>query len=235
MATLLGFTGRADRPAEERRARGDGLVAAREPRSVAAEAYRTLRTNIQFSSLDRDLHTLLVTSPSLGDGKSTVLANLAITMAEAGRRVIAVDCDLRRPGLHDLFGVRESPGLTSTILEGDGDPPLQATAVPNLCVLSCGPLPPNPAELMASERMGGLIARLAAEADVVLIDSPPLGAVSDAAALAARVDGVLLVVSSGQTRRDAAQHAKEQVERVGGRLLGVVLNNVKAERNPYRR
>ncbi len=217
----------------ERSNGSNGLVAARSPQSQAAEAYRTLRTNIQFSSLDRDLRTLLVTSAGPSEGKSTVLANLAITIAESGRRVIAADCDLRRPGLHRLFGLRETPGLTTMLLEGDADPPLQTTAVPHLRVLASGPLPPNPAELLASERMAGVISRLAEHADLVLFDSPPVAAVSDAAVLAARVDGVLLVVDAGRTRRDTARQAKEQLERVGARLLGVVLNNVKPERGLY--
>jgi capsular exopolysaccharide synthesis family protein len=211
---------------------GNGLVAAREPRSLAAEAYRTLRTNVQFSSLDQSLRTMLVTSAGPSEGKSTVLANLAITIAESGRRVIAADCDLRRPVLHALFGLSDRPGLTTMILEEDLLP-LQPTNVPNLRLLASGPLPPNPAELLASERMVRVIDRLAQEADLLLFDSPPLAAVSDAAVLAARVDGVLMVVDAGRTRRDTARQAKEQLERVGARLLGVVLNNVKPERKLY--
>jgi capsular exopolysaccharide synthesis family protein len=212
---------------------GDGLVAARAPRSLAAEAYRTLRTNIQFSSLDRDVRTLLVTSPGPDEGKSTVLANLAITMAESGRRVIVADCDLSRPRLHDLFGLQQDPGITTMVLEEDAEPPLQATMIPNLRLLASGPLPPNPSELLASERMARIIARLAESADLILCDSPPLTAVSDAAVLAARVDGVLLVLDAGRTRREPARQAKEQLERVGARLLGTVLNNVKPERKAY--
>ena len=220
--------------ADRERANGsNGLVAARSPQSQAAEAYRTLRTNIQFSSLDRDLRTLLVTSAGPSEGKSTILANLAISMAESGRRVIAADGDLRRPGLHQLFGLDDAPGLTTMILDRDAEPPLQATAVPQLRLLASGPLPPNPAELLASDRMAAVIARLAEQADLVLFDSPPVAAVSDALVLAARVDGVLLVVDAGRTRRDMARQAKEQLERVGARLLGVVLNNVKPERGLY--
>jgi len=211
----------------------NGLIAARQPHSVAAEAYRTLRTNIQFSSLDRGVRTLIVTSPGQDEGKSTVLANLAITIAESGKTVIATDCDLRRPGLHAIFGLQNSAGITNMVLEETCDPPLQGTMVPNLRVLASGPLPPNPSELLASERMAKIIARLAQEADFVLFDSPPVAVVSDAAALATRVDGVLLVIDAGRTRRDAARQAKEALERVGARLLGVVLNNVKPERRLY--
>jgi non-specific protein-tyrosine kinase len=176
---------------------------------------------------------MLVTSPGPNEGKSTVLANLAIAIAESGRRVIAADCDLRRPILHTLFGLPDRPGLTTMILDEDLPPPLQPTNVPNLRLLASGPLPPNPAELLASERMVRVIDRLAVDGDLILFDSPPLGPVSDAAVLAARVDGVLMVVDSGRTRRDTARQAKEQLERVGARLLGVVLNNVKPDRKLY--
>jgi capsular exopolysaccharide synthesis family protein len=212
---------------------GNGLVAASSPRSQAAEAYRTLRTNIQFSSLDRDIRTLLVTSPDANEGKTTILANLAIMFTESGRRVIVVDCDLRRPRLHALFELQESPGMTTMVLDESAEAPLQATMIPHLWLLASGPLPPNPSELLASERMVRIIARLADQADMVLFDSPPVGAVSDAAVLATRVDGVLLVVDAGRTRRDVARQAKEQLDRVGARLLGTVLNNVKPERRAY--
>jgi capsular exopolysaccharide synthesis family protein len=212
---------------------GNGLVTARSPRSIAAEAYRTLRTNIQFSSLDTDLRTVLVTSAAPDEGKTTVLANLAITFAESGRKVIVVDADLRRPTLHELFGLNDAPGITDMILDEQLEPPLQATMIPNLRLLASGPLPPNPSELLASERMSRVIGRLSELADVVLFDSPPASAVSDAAVLAARLDGVLLVVFSGRTRRDRARQAKEQLERVGARLLGVILNNARLERDAY--
>jgi non-specific protein-tyrosine kinase len=209
---------------------GTGLVSIHDPRSPAAEAYRVLSTNIQFSSLDRDVKTLLVTSVSPDEGKSIVLANLAITMAEGGRKVIVVDADLRRPSQHTIFSVAEAPGLTTMVLDTALDPPIQATSAPNVSVVTSGPLPPNPAELLASERFGRVIARIAEQGDVVLLDAAPVAAVTDATVLATRVDGVLLVVDAGRTRRDVARRAKEQLERVGARLLGVALTNVKPER-----
>jgi capsular exopolysaccharide synthesis family protein len=213
---------------------GTGLVMMQAPRSAAAEAYRTLSTNIQFSSLDRDIKTLLVTSVGQDEGKSIVLANLAITMAESGKNVVMVDCDLRRPSLHQMFGVSEQPGLTSMVLNEEMQPPLHATSVANVSLLPSGPLPPNPAELISSERFTRVLAAIGAVADVVLIDAPPVVAVADATILAARVDGVLLVVDSGRTRRDTARRATEQLQRVGARLLGAVLTNVKAEREQAR-
>jgi capsular exopolysaccharide synthesis family protein len=207
------------------------LITLREPGSAAAEAYRTLRTNILFSSLDRPLRTLLITSTAPNEGKSTTLANLAVTMAQAEQRVLLVDCDLRRPSLHTLFGLSNEQGLTSAILaQDDSLPPLQATSVPGLSVLTSGPLPPRPADLLGSRRMAAMIERLSASADIVLFDTPPVVAVTDAAALAPRVDGVLLVLHAGHTRRDRAREARQLLEKVKANIVGVVLNGAKLER-----
>jgi non-specific protein-tyrosine kinase len=200
------------------------------PRSAAAEAYRTLSTNIQFSSLDTPIRTLLVTSVGPDEGKSIVLANLAVTMAESGKRVVVVDCDLRRPSLHEVFGVSGQPGLTTMVLDEGAAAPLQESGIGNVRVLASGPLPPNPSELVSSERFRRVLASVASDADIVLLDAPPVAAVTDATILATRVDGVLLVVDSGRTRRDTARRANEQLQRVGAHLLGAVLTNVKAER-----
>jgi capsular exopolysaccharide synthesis family protein len=206
------------------------LITLRDPSSAAAEAYRTLRTNLLFSSLDRPLRTLLATSSAPNEGKSTTLANLAVTMAQAEQSVLLVDCDLRRPGLHILFGLPNDDGLTSAILaQADGPLPIQATSVPGLRLLTSGPLPPRPADLLGSRRMGALIERLRGEADIVLFDTPPVVAVTDAAVLAPRVDGVLLVLHAGQTRRDRAREARQILEKVKANIVGVVLNGAKQE------
>jgi capsular exopolysaccharide synthesis family protein len=205
------------------------LITLRDPAAAAAEAYRTLRTNIQFSSLDRPLHTLLVTSTVPDEDKSTTLANLAVTLAQAEQRVLAVDCDLRRPSLHTIFGLSNERGLTSAILDQEGDLPLQETSVPGLRLLTSGPLPPRPADLLGSRRMEGLIERLRAAADIVIFDTPPVIAVTDAAVLAPRVDGVLLVLKAGHSRRDRAREAREKLEKVKAHLIGVVLNDAKLE------
>jgi capsular exopolysaccharide synthesis family protein len=205
------------------------LVALRDPRSPAAEAFRTLRTNILFSSLDRPLRTMLATSTAPDEGKSVALANLAITMAQSEQRVILVDCDLRRPGLHTLFGLNNDTGVTTMVLEQDDvAPPLQATGVAGLSLLASGPLPPRPADILGSRRMERIIARLRDEADVVLFDTPPVLAVTDAAVLAARVDGVLLVFAAGRTRRERARRAREMLEKVKAHIVGVVLNGAQA-------
>ncbi|RMD49844.1 MAG: polysaccharide biosynthesis tyrosine autokinase, partial [Candidatus Thermofonsia bacterium] len=150
------------------------LVTLSDPRSPVSEAYRTLRTNLQFYSLDKPIRTLVVTSPSVDEGKSTTVANLAVTMAQSGRRTILVDCDLRRPSLHALFDVSNNSGLTTMVLGEDEEPPLQETAVPNLWLLPSGPKPPNPADLLGAKRMDQVIAALQDRAEIVLFDAPPV-------------------------------------------------------------
>jgi non-specific protein-tyrosine kinase len=206
------------------------LITLRDPNSPASEAYRTLRTNIQFSSLDKPLRTLLMTSTAADEGKSTTLANLAITMAQAEQRIILVDCDLRRPTLHTLFELSNEQGLTNVILDqSDATLPLQETPVSGLSLLSSGPLPPRPADLLGSKRMEAVIERIQNDADIVLFDTPPVTAVTDAAVLATRLDGVLLVLKAGKTRRDRAREARRLLEKVKANIIGVVLNNARLE------
>jgi non-specific protein-tyrosine kinase len=206
------------------------LIAVSDPRSPISEAYRTLRTNLDFASLDQALKTIAVTSAGVGEGKSTTLANLAVVSAQAGRKVVLVDADLRRPSLHQLFGLDNEAGLTTMIMDEAAlsEPPLQTTPVEGLSLLTSGPLPPNPAELMGSRRMAEVIAALAGEADQVFFDTPPVVAVTDAAVLATKVDGVLLVISAGKTRREYARTAVQRLEQINARLVGTVLTNVQA-------
>ncbi len=203
------------------------LITLTDPRSPVSEAYRTLRTNLEFFSLDEPIRTLVVTSPGAEEGKSTVLANLAVTLAQGGKQVILVDCDLRRPTQHTLFGLGNATGLTTMMLDDavQADPPLRETSVDGLRVLTAGPTPPNPAELLGSRRMKEALAALLAQADVLLFDVPPVLAVTDALVLAVQTDGVLLVVRAGGTRREHVQQAKERLERVNARIVGAVLNN----------
>lgn len=203
------------------------LITLTNPRSPAAEAFRTLRTNLYFSSLDQALETLVVTSVAPGDGKSTTLSNLAVALSQGEKRTILVDADLRRPALHKLFGVSNSQGLTTMAVQTDAlaEPPLLETGVDNLWLLPSGPLPPNPAEILGSRRMEEIIAALKTRADIILFDAPPVIAVTDAAVLGTKVDGVLLVVRAGKTRREHALRAKEILERVKARLVGAVLND----------
>ncbi len=208
------------------------LFALSEARSPVGEAYRTLRTNLQFSSLDRPLRCLVVTSALATEGKTTTVANLAVVMAQGGKRVVLVDADLRRPSVHRVFGLPNRGGLTDALVQElaalNGF--LQDTGVENLRVLTSGPIPPNPQELLASQRMEELLHRLQSEADIVLIDTPPSLVVADANVLAARTDGVVLVVNADRTRRVAVQQATEDLRQVGANLLGGVLNMVDIRR-----
>jgi non-specific protein-tyrosine kinase len=201
------------------------LVTITDPRSAASEAYRTLRTNLSFYNLDKPLRTLVVTSPAAGAGKSTTVANLAVTMAQSGRRTILVDCDLRRPSLHELFGLPLAPGLTDTVLENIAEPPLQKTSVDQLWLLSGGTKPPNPADLLGAARMDQIIAQLAGQADFVLFDAPPVLAAADAAILGVKADGLLLVIQAGKTRRDHSERARELLEKAKVRIVGAALTN----------
>lgn len=203
------------------------LITIHHPRSPVAEAYRILRTNLEFSGLDRPLRILLVTSPGPEEGKSTVLANLGVVIAQAGKKVILADCDLRRPYLHELFGLPGNVGLTTMIVDEEAmkNPPLLDTGVENLLLLPSGPLPPNPAEVLASRRMEEILRRLSAEADMLLLDAPPVISVTDALILASKSDGVILVIRAGHTRREMAVRAKELLEKVNARLLGSVLTD----------
>jgi non-specific protein-tyrosine kinase len=204
------------------------LITISEPRSPISEAYRALRTNLDFASLDRALKTLVVTSAGVGEGKSTTLANLAVVSAQAGRKVVLVDADLRRPTLHQIFGLGNETGLTTVMMDDAAlaAPPLQETGVEHLSVLTSGPLPPNPAELMGSRRMEEVVTALAEKADQVFFDTPPVVAVTDAAVLSTKVDGVLLVISAGKTRREYARTAVQRLEQIKARLVGTVLTNV---------
>jgi polysaccharide chain length determinant protein (PEP-CTERM system associated) len=201
-----------------------------EPKSPVSEAYRTFRTNIQFARFEKPPRTLLVTSAGPGEGKSTSVANLAITMAQMGTRTLLVDADLRRPVLHSIFEQRKDLGLTNVLLGNMSlEEAIHELQVPNLSLLCCGTLPPNPSELLGSEAMRILIERLKETYDVILFDSPPVVAVTDAAVLSTQIDGTILIVSSGETTRNAENRAKTLLNNVQAQILGAVLNNVRVE------
>lgn len=204
------------------------LVTLLYPRSAVAESYRMLRSNLEFARVDRPIHTILVTSALPGEGKTVTAANLAIAFALEGRRVLLVDADLRKPAIHNLFDVPNTQGLT-TMLRSDSVS-LESVAHTNeqerLRVLTSGPLPPNPAEMLGSQRMLTVLQRLQASQDVLIIDSPPLRVVTDAAILSAFVDGTLLVIDARKSRRPAVRLGREALNRVNAQVLGVVLNRV---------
>jgi capsular exopolysaccharide synthesis family protein len=200
------------------------------PRSGIAEAYRTLRANVEFSSVDAPVRTLLVTSAVPGEGKSVTACNLAVAFAQSGRRVLLVDADLRRPGVHRLFDLANDRGLTDMLRdEAVGlDSVCHRSEQANLRILTTGPLPPNPAELLGSNRMQARLTLLLESADLVVMDSPPLQAVTDAAILSSFVDGTLLVVDANRSRRRHVRKARETLTRAGAHVLGAVLNRVAA-------
>lgn len=208
--------------------KGPDLVTLTDPRGPAAEAYRTLRTNLTCAAPDGSIETLVVAAVAPGEGKCKVLANLGVAMAQGGRRVILVEADLRRPGLHEIFGVANGRGLSSMFAEGAAleDPPLVEVGVDDLWLVVSGPPLPSPADVLGSCRMEEVIAALKERADVVLFDAPPVVGVSDAVVLGSRVDGVLLVVRAGRTRREQVRRARGLLERVGVRIVGAVLDDV---------
>ena len=207
-----------------------GVAAILHPRSAVAEAYRALRTNIEFASLEAPIRALLITSSVPGEGRTLTAANLAVVFAQAGRRVLLVDADLRKPGLHIVFDLPNTHGLT-TLLRSDKvvlDDVVQSTEQENLMVLTSGPLPPNPSELLGSQRMRAMVDRFRADGDLTILDCPALQAFTDSAILSSCVDGTLLVIDAGHTHRGSVLQAREALTRVGANVLGVVLNRLPA-------
>ncbi len=214
---------------------GEMLVMRNDPHTVAAEAFRVLRANVLFASVDSPVRVLQVTSPSPGDGKSSITSNLAIAMAQAGKRVILFDGDLRRPEQHRIFGLRNNLGVTTALI-GDEHTladALQPTSVPGLSVLTTGPLPPNPAELLGSRRMTALLETLKGMCDLLIVDSPPVSAVADTAVLASQADAVIMVLWTGRTSRQQARYAVNALRNAHARVLGVVLNGVSRSTSGY--
>jgi protein-tyrosine kinase len=201
------------------------LISYLDSKSTVSEAFRTLRTNIQFASMDKEIKTMMITSAGPIEGKSTVASNLAVVLAQAGRKTILIDGDMRNPSLHDTFRVLNSEGLSHALV---WQKPLEElildSGIKNLDILTSGPIPPNPAELMASEEMSTLIEKLCDRYDVILFDTPPLIAVTDPQILASQLDGVILVIHSGRTNREQAFHAKKLLNKVKANILGCVLN-----------
>lgn len=206
----------------------------RSPHSPVAEAYRVLRTNVIFSTAERTGHVLIISSGSPGEGKTTTVANLAASLAINGSRVLAIDADLRRPTMHQHFGLLKTPGLSDLIV-GKSRPSqaIHKTQYPGLQVMPCGYVPPNPTELLGSASLREILTALRGHYDWILIDTPPILAMADTSVLCPLVDGLVLVVGAEQIARPAVQRAVEQIRSVNGRVLGVILNKVNLERNSY--
>ncbi|EHL78260.1 CpsD/CapB family tyrosine-protein kinase [Bacillus smithii] len=210
------------------------LIAKLNPKSPISEQYRTIRTNIQFASADGELRSFMVTSASQGEGKSTTAANLAIVFAQQGKRVLLVDSDLRKPTMHYTFRVTNTVGLTNVLTrQASLVEAVQATDVEKLDLLSSGPIPPNPAELLSSRMMEQMLAEAYKQYDLVIFDSPPVLAVTDAQVLANQCQGTVLVVKSGVTELESALKAKELLQAAKAKLLGAVLNNKALKSSSY--
>jgi non-specific protein-tyrosine kinase len=201
-----------------------------------AESFRNLRTNITFTAVDKPLRRVMVTSPTPQVGKTTVLSNLAVVLAQGERKAIVLDADLRRPQIHRTFGLSNQIGLSNmfmrpmdVLLFGM----IQMATPSKLAIITSGGLPPNPSELLVSEKMGQILNRLSEEYELVLVDTPPVLTVTDAAALAPQMDGILVVIKPGVTRNNELQQTLEQLQRVGGRVLGIVLNEVNPRSRRY--
>jgi capsular exopolysaccharide synthesis family protein len=207
----------------------EGLATMLEPRSPIAEAFRSLRTNVQSAEEGSPIRTLMITSPSPKDGKSQVAANLTVVMAQGGKRAVLMDADLRRPTQHKLLNLPNRIGLTDLVANANQpvDSAMKATAVPYLRLVSSGGLPPNPAEVLGSEKMMEILRSVRDRSDIVLIDTPPALAVTDAVYLSSKMDAVLLVLKPGQTKISFARQTVEQLLRNRANLIGVVLNDIK--------
>ncbi len=211
-----------------------GLYASKQPRSPISEAFRSLRTNIEFSAIDKPIKTILITSPEPETGKTTVAANLAVIFAQKGRRVLLLDADLRRPHVHRVMKLKNRVGLTDLLLENQSikDVIHQIEGNESLSVITSGSLPPNPAELLGSARMERILAELGSNMDILVIDSPP-SIVADAQVLAAKVDAVLLVIRPGKTIKEATKATVEILRRANARIIGVVMNYISRDRGDY--
>jgi capsular exopolysaccharide synthesis family protein len=196
------------------------------PKSPISEAYRILRTNIQFSNVDQALKTILFTSAGPAEGKSSTVVNLAHVMAQAGKNVLIIDADLRKPAQHKIFGLENLKGLSNTLIGEASLAHAVKTDQEGLSIMTSGPIPPNPAELLGSKRMKQVIQVAVNTYDIVLIDSPPIIAVTDASVLAQNMDGVILVLAAGEVTREYAVQAKERLDKVGAKIIGTVLNKV---------
>ncbi len=232
---FLGITPRiaSDEPTEARASRRD-LHMHFEPKSIVAECMRAVRTNLLFMSPDKPFRRMLVTSSGPQEGKSTTVINLGIAMAQSGQRVLIVDTDMRRPRIHKAFKVSNDLGVSSLVVgEGKIDDCVKTTDVPGLFVLPCGPVPPNPAELLHTRAFADLLEQLSSRFDRVILDSPPVAAVADAVVLSTQVDGVVLVLRAGRTQRDLARRTVRALRDVKAPLFGAMLNDVDLARAQY--
>lgn len=204
-----------------------------DPKSYYAEAFRTIKTNIKYSSADKHKKVLLVTSTEAGEGKSTISANLALSLSQDNKKVIIIDGDLRKPSVHKQFRISGSVGLTEVLIGEQSLDSVKYKINPYLYAIVSGHIPPNPAELLASEEMEKVIEKLREEYDYVIIDTNPIGLVADAQILSSKVDGVILVARYEKTKKENLLSCKKMIDQVGGNTIGVVLNGIDEKRGKY--
>lgn len=208
--------------------RSQSLITLNEPHSMVAESYKMFRTNLSYMNVDKDNKVILFTSSTTEEGKTTSISNAAVSLAQSGKKVLLVECDLRKARIHTVFDIPQTPGLTNVLAEKK---PLSGVVtaleeLPNLHVLTSGVLPPDPAETLNTQALATLIEQARNSYDVILLDAPPVLAVTDALILCKQADGVILIVASGESKKDDARKAKKALEKVGAKIMGAVLTKV---------
>lgn len=207
------------------------FVVKKYPKSIPAESYRNLRTSLEYSSIDKQIKTLVITSAEPGEGKSTVSGNLSFALAQSGKKVVLIDCDLRKPSIHKKFKISNLTGLTNYLIhKNDLDKVIQ-NIEKNFDLITSGPIPPNPAEVVGSKSMEDLIKKLEENYDYIILDTPPVRAVTDAAILAGKADGTVLVIKADQTKKASLVQGYKELQKVKANVLGTVLNGTSANRN----
>ena len=210
------------------------IISYNDPKSVISEQYRAIRTNIEYSNVDQNTKTILVTSSDKNEGKTTTVSNLAVSFANLNKKVLLIDCDLRNASIHKMFKLNNIYGLTDILAKDKAvDKCIQETELENLYVLTAGAIPPNPAEILSSEKMKNLIEDLKNIYDYIFIDTPPIGLVTDAGALSSFIDGVVLVVKSESIEKKYLEETKKKLDAVDARILGAILNSYKSEQKDY--
>ena len=210
------------------------IISYNDPKSVISEQYRAIRTNIEYSNVDQNTKTILVTSSDKNEGKTTTVSNLAVSFANLNKKVLLIDCDLRNASIHKMFRLNNIYGLTDILAKDRAvDKCIQETELKNLYVLTAGAIPPNPAEILSSEKMKNLIEDLKNIYDYIFIDTPPIGLVTDAGALSSFIDGVVLVVKSESVEKKYLEETKKKLDAVDARILGAILNSYKSEQKDY--
>lgn len=209
------------------------FVMEKAPKSIDAEAYRSLRSNIEYSSFDDEYRAIVVTSSVPGEGKSTTSGNLALSLAQSGNKVLLVDCDMRKPSIHKKFKISNMSGTAELLLRKESFEDVANFYNENLTIITAGKIPPNPSEMLSSRAMTAFIKEMKKEFKYIILDTPPLQAVTDAQVLSTKADGVLLVVRAGSTKRDAVLNSVDLIEKVHGKIIGTVLNGVENKKNNY--